>query len=119
MLNVLISISLYILITSLIAIMGHIDYLRVKNGKKPIFTNSGDAYTDGGSVKYYGLCYSIMSNHSFSKAPRPEWARSNVWAYDIGPEITFIPYVCPWWKNRSEVKTVIDETRKREWENNK
>lgn len=99
--------------------MGHIDYLRVKNGKKPIFTNSGDAYTDGGSVKYYGLCYSIMSNHSFSKAPRPEWARSNVWAYDIGPEITFIPYVCPWWKNRSEVKTVIDETRKREWENNK
>ncbi len=44
----------------LIAILLTIDYLRLSNGNKPIFSISIGHYLDGGTKMYYGLFYKII-----------------------------------------------------------
>ena len=55
--------ELIIILTILIVLIATfltIDYLRLKNGNKPIFSISFGQYLDGGTKEYYGLFYKII-----------------------------------------------------------
>ena len=107
-------IVIYLLVTILTALMANIDYNRVKKGKEPIFTGSRIGYADGGSGDYYSVLYLITDINGYSNhTPRPEWAHGDSWAYDEGVSLAYrFPYLCPWWNNKVEFETVINEEHK-------
>jgi hypothetical protein len=92
-----------------ITFMAEYDYQRVGAGQKPRFAFSTWPLADGGTVEYLGPLYTVVYHHGYSMASRPDWASTDGWAYDVGPEITYwFASLCPWWHNRKNVSTVVD-----------
>jgi len=100
--------SIYVVATAMIATMAEIDYRRVREGQRPRFAGGGVGIADGGSVEFTGLLYRITDSHRYSTAPKPVGADGDGWAHDIGPELRFFfPALCPWWRNKDELRTVV------------
>jgi hypothetical protein len=93
--------------------MAEIDYARVKAKRKPIFTFTKAPMADGGSVEYGGVGYLVVDLHEYA-TPRPSWASTDGWAYDVGAELHYaIGWPWPWgrWimRNKRCVKRVIHD----------
>jgi hypothetical protein len=76
--------------------MAETDYRRVFAGDKPFFAHYRAGAADGGSVDYWGPCYSylLVAAHSYA-GPRPEWGHSDGWAYDDGVMLSYPLHLLP------------------------
>ena len=101
---------LFVTPSIIIAFMGHLDYQRLVEDKNPIFNITRTGVADGGSTEYFGFMYLLIDHGGYSREERPDWAQSDGWAFDKGPQISHIlPWL--WWANKSDIKTVIDTSR--------
>jgi hypothetical protein len=111
---ILIILGAYCIVAGTVSFMAETDYERITAGQKPRFTLTEVGIADGGSVEYHGLGYLLISHHGYSSAPRPKWATGDGWAYDIGPEMVCSSrWMCPWLRNKKEIRTVVDEEGRR------
>ena len=115
---IMVGLTLYVVTPLAILGLSRADYARVAKGKKPLFTLPGVGIADGGSVEYMGLGYLLYSRYRFSNAPKPNPEFRDTWAYDVGPEIHYIPIrrIWPWGsailKDRQDLKLVRNEIYK-------
>jgi len=80
-------------------IFSRVDYSRVENGKRPMFSVPTLAIPDGGSVRWYGLGYRLTVMHHIAETSD---ADGRVTAYTVGP---VLEYWIPVWPFRDRENT--------------
>lgn len=63
----------------LIIMLATIDYNRINNGEKPIFSKVTGTLMDGGTVEYTGLGYKIIDYHKFL----PTWVHAKLGTHEV------------------------------------